>query len=171
MKTSDRIALEWPSARDFHQNSPAGADDQPLQTDGYANDVESGSEPHMAFNGKRQAASLAAIKLYISDHHDQQNLGVAELVAEFGLSRATIYRMFEPLGGVAKYILGLRLQRALIELGSPSNDHLRINDIAQSLGFANGPSFARAFRAHYAINPSAIRRNLRAAAAYDADQP
>ena len=160
---------EWPRAPDLDRECLDGdaQDEKVFEKDSDA----SLSESALVFRGRRQSASLVAIKGYIADHQAEQNFGVAQVVAEFGVSRATIFRMFEPLGGVAKYILGLRLQRALIELGSPSNDHLRINDIAQSLGFANGPSFARAFRARFAFNPSVIRRNLRAAAAHDANLP
>ena len=150
---------EWPRAPDLDRAHLGGdaRDEKEFEKDSDA--IRSGSA--FVFSGKRQSASLVAIKVYIADHYDKQNFGVTQLVAEFGVSRATIFRMFEPLGGVARYILALRLQKAMLELGSSSNSHLRINDIARSLGFANGPSFARAFRAHYAINPSAIRRNLR----------
>lgn len=159
--------VEWPRAPDLDRECLDGDGRDEMEFEKDKDAIRAGSA--LVTSGKRQSASLVAIKGYIADHHAEQNFGVAQVVAEFGVSRATIFRVFEPLGGVARYILELRLQRALLELGSSSNVHLRINDIAQSLGFSSGPSFARAFKAQFAFNPSDVRRNLKAAAAKRGD--
>jgi AraC-like DNA-binding protein len=106
-----------------------------------------------------QAASLVAIKRYIDQHLADPRLSAERLQNVFNLSRTSIYRMFEPLGGIAKFIQRRRLRRTLIDLSAQECSHLSIDAIAQNLGFRGRANFARAFKAQFGVTPSDVRRN------------
>src|SRR5262249_27356971 len=61
---------------------------------------------------------LAAIKRAIALNL-QGELSVDELCRRFQISRATLYRLFEPDGGLWRYIQDQRLHRAFQKLASP----------------------------------------------------
>lgn len=98
--------------------------------------------------------------------HIAANLGAPGLHAEalcgaFRLSRSQLYRLFEPLGGVAAYIQEQRLAQAYAELSDPAHGHRRIYDIAFSGGFASEAHFSRAFRRAFGLSPSEARAHAR----------
>lgn len=113
-------------------------------------------------NSNLRTASLIVIKRYIDENMDNTHLDVAHLTSTFGLSRASIYRMFEPLGGVATFIQHKRLRRALIQLSSDEFRHLQISEMSHNLGFPNATNFSRAFKARFGLLPSEVRRNPKA---------
>ena len=77
------------------------------------------------------------------------------LQARLNLSRATLYRVFAPLGGVASFIRERRLVRihALVASGSA----LPVKRLAAEFGFASGTHLTRAFRARFGYSLSALR--------------
>jgi AraC-like DNA-binding protein len=83
---------------------------------------------------------------------------VDKLARTFGLSRASLYRLFEPVGGVASYIRTRRLARARQELTTPGLEDRRIGPIAYRAGFQSIPAFNRAFRAAYGQTPRGTRK-------------
>lgn len=92
----------------------------------------------------------------------EENLSNPELDPEFltqtcGVSRASLYRQFEALGGVAKFIQERRLARVYQDLVDPSLAHERINTVSQRWGFTNAAVLTRAFRRQYDIKPSELR--------------
>jgi AraC-like DNA-binding protein len=100
---------------------------------------------------------LRQVLHYINTHLDDPGLGPARLIETFGLSRATLYRMFEREGGVAELIRVRRLTGAAIELGSPGGRGRRISEVARRWGFTDDSSFSRAFRAHFGVAPKDAR--------------
>ena len=68
-------------------------------------------------------------------HLDSPALQAEALCGQFRISRSQLYRLFEPLGGVAHYIQEQRVTRACAELCNPAHDHRRIYEIAFALGF------------------------------------
>jgi AraC-like DNA-binding protein len=108
--------------------------------------------------------SLAVICRYIESNLGARDLGVDRLVRTFGLSRASVYRLFEPLDGVAKYIRSRRLERAHQYLCAASLDNRRIAPIAYRVGFRSMAAFNRAYQEAYACTPRETRA-MRAAEA------
>lgn len=101
-------------------------------------------------------AKVGAILKFIDANLTSSLLEPDRVAAQFGLSRASLYRLFDPLGGVAGYIRERRLQRAMEELtarGSPSRS---IAAVGRKMGYPDAASFARAFRAQFGMTPSAI---------------
>jgi len=84
------------------------------------------------------------------------SLSPESLCRELGVSRSRLYRMFEELGGVARYIQRQRLLAALDRLADPS-ERAGIAQIADALGFLDHSSFSRAFRAEFGLSPSEAR--------------
>jgi AraC-like DNA-binding protein len=120
--------------------------------------------PELARLGRaesRSHASLVIIRRHIDQRLTQPGLNADSLAKRFGLSRASLYRLFEPVGGVAGYIRQARLDRAYQELMASENDGRRIGPIAFSLGFRNVSAFNRLFKARYGVSPREARENIR----------
>jgi AraC-like DNA-binding protein len=80
-----------------------------------------------------------------------------ELCAEFGISRASLYRVFTPYGGVAAYIQNQRLSHVFTALMNPMHKHRKISDLAFEWGFVSEPHFSRTFRKAFGMSPSDAR--------------
>ena len=104
------------------------------------------------------SALLSHLRRDIDANLSDPDLGPDLLMRRHGLSRARLYRLFEPLGGVADYIRRRRLRRCFLDLASPSRRDVRIAEIAQAWGFGNEAVFSRAFKARFGITPSEVRR-------------
>jgi AraC-like DNA-binding protein len=101
--------------------------------------------------------SLVVICRYIESNLGARDLGVVTLVRTFGLSRASLYRLFEPVGGVANYIRSRRLERAHQEICTAGLDSRRIAPIAYRSGFKSIAAFNRAYQEAYARTPRQSR--------------
>lgn len=75
------------------------------------------------------------------------------------VSRATLYRIFKPLGGVTSYIHLRRLSRCFEALSSSINDDKAIHDIARQWGYDSYPHFSRIFKKRYGIAPQELRES------------
>jgi AraC-like DNA-binding protein len=111
---------------------------------------------------RKGAPALASALLFEIKQHIEANLSSPDLTVErlsrhFAISRASLYRLFEPFGGIAKYIRKRRLHRSFVEITSPSKSRKRIGEIAYGLGFTNESDFSRAFRAAYGVTPKDAR--------------
>lgn len=78
------------------------------------------------------------------------------LCVDLGMSRSRLYRLFEPLGGIASYIRRQRLLRIRAAL-SDSMDTRSISRIAGQWGFVDASSFSRTFRHEFGISPKEAR--------------
>jgi AraC-like DNA-binding protein len=109
--------------------------------------------------------TFVAVRRYIDRNLASPDLGAERVAAEFHLSRASLYRLFEPVGGVAKYIRKARLSRAFQEIAAPELSNRRLGHIASSLGFRNVSAFGRMFHEVYGVTPRQARNQAREAAA------
>jgi AraC-like DNA-binding protein len=99
---------------------------------------------------------LSRIKRLIRANLSSATLGPARLCAMGGVSRSALYRLFEPLGGVARYIQRERLLSAYRLLTDPC-DRRGIAQMAEAVGFFDPSSFSRAFRAQFGVAPREVR--------------
>lgn len=84
------------------------------------------------------------------------DFGPQQLCRLLGVSRSRLYRLFEPLGGIAHYIQRQRMLAAHGALTDPrDNDH--IVKIAERVGFTDASGFSRAFRQEFGYSPSHAR--------------
>ncbi len=107
------------------------------------------------------AATGLAIRQYIGRHFANPRLTPEFLAAHFQVSRAHLYRLFKPYGGVSEYIRDRRLDWSLVELSKPSSARRRIIDIAVAAGFASEAHFSRVFRQAYGITPKEARQGIK----------
>jgi AraC-like DNA-binding protein len=106
--------------------------------------------------GDVRLALNVAIRQYIADHLDYLALDVDTLRREFFCSRATLYRLFEEDGGVARYIRDARLRACMHDLARPSATRKHIGLIATRWGFENPSHFNRLFKQSFGVVPSAV---------------
>lgn len=100
---------------------------------------------------------LHAIKDFIALHANDDDIGTEMLCQHFAMSRASIYRIFEPEDGLIHFLQQCRLKRALSLLISQSHSHLRIVDIAMECQFNSDVAFIRAFRRQFTLTPGQVR--------------
>jgi len=86
-------------------------------------------------------------------------LTVADVARAMGVSRSRLYRIFEPVGGVQRFILRRRLHSARVMLLQPSDRPLGIAEVAHATGFASATHFSRLFKARFGVSPSQARRD------------
>jgi AraC-like DNA-binding protein len=100
----------------------------------------------------------ATLRRYIKTNLADES--VTELTKRFGVSRASLYRLFASQGGIAEFIRRERLRGAFRDLRTASGVHARIGVIARRWGFGSETAFFRAFRSVYGASPSQVRAGL-----------
>ncbi len=113
--------------------------------------------PRTGDNEARKCVSSARLKLiqaYIEDHIFDPDLNTTQLCRVFGASRATIYRLLAPEGGVAHYVRERRIAHAFRQLCAGPASRGQVRAVAESLGFDDHSHFNRLFRNKYQIAPS-----------------
>lgn len=103
-----------------------------------------------------RATQMERAKQFIRDNLLQPDLGARELCRYLGMSRSSLYRLFEPLGGVARYIRSARLLDAHRAL-STASDTRPVYTIARELGFDDPSEFSRAFKHQFGYSPTEAR--------------
>ncbi|NEU12735.1 helix-turn-helix domain-containing protein [Methylobacterium sp. BTF04] len=93
-----------------------------------------------------------AIRHYIEEELASESLDVDAVIARFKISRATLYRLFEAVGGVAGYIRERRLLRAM-RLLSAEGARPRVSAVAYATGFSDEKTFSRAFNRRFGLLP------------------
>ena len=108
-------------------------------------------------HGNRQDAtpSLPAMEQYLQARL-RAEVGVAELCRQFGVSRSTVFRLFEPHGGVNAYLGRLRIERVYADLHNADPQRVHVGEIAASWRFYEPSSFSRKFRRHFGVLPSEV---------------
>jgi len=114
------------------------------------------AEESMASETRRTL--LATIKRHIESQLGAPELNGDAVCRQFGLSRATLARLFEAEGGLTHYVQLRRLHRAFVMLGSAAYRHWRIIDIALECNFSSDATFTRAFRKLFDLTPGDVRR-------------
>lgn len=108
----------------------------------------------------RDDARLVAMKSYLRRRLADPDLSGTNLQQHFHYSRATVYRLFEPDGGVAHFIRHERLRRCHEELTHPGIG-TTVRAVAARWGYPDPARFARAFRSRYGSPPAALLREAR----------
>jgi AraC-like DNA-binding protein len=111
---------------------------------------------------------------FIDRHLGNPDLTPALVEANLPLSRSSLYRLFEPLGGVRSAILARRLERSMKTLLTGSAAKPALRAIARDHGFLTEQQFGRAFRARFGVSPyqfyDMVRRRDHAALAAQAQR-
>lgn len=94
---------------------------------------------------------------YIESHTDPCAVSVDELLFVLQLPRATLYRAFKSKGGVATFLLSMRLEKAKLLLST----NLSAKEVAAQCGFKSESNFRLRFLTRYGETPGVYRRRYR----------
>ncbi len=100
------------------------------------------------------------VRAHIERHVHDPALGLETLQKTFGLSRSTLYRLFETTGGVERVIARRRLAEVRRLLVTPEGARFSIADLARRAGYTSQSSFTRAFGRAFGTTPRDLRRGL-----------
>jgi AraC-like DNA-binding protein len=110
-----------------------------------------------------QAVLRAHVRRLIRERLGSATLTPDRLWREAGVSRTTLYRVFEPSGGVAAVIQIERLEAAKRMLSNPM-ERRTIQRIAEAVGFFDPSTFSRSFRRRFGMPPSELRERAQTGA-------
>jgi AraC-like DNA-binding protein len=122
---------------------------------GIALDTGGGRAPAASSEARDTALTLAAREA-IEARLRSPTLTPDWLCRHLGISRSTLYRLFEASGGVLGYIRGRRLERVRETLVLPG-PRPRLADLAESWGFSDAAHLSRLFRGQYGVTPGEYR--------------
>jgi AraC-like DNA-binding protein len=114
--------------------------------------VSAGAPPEFV-----QQSELLRVQSFIKERLAMPDLEPDKVAEGVGTSRAQLYRLFAPIGGVAEYIRQQRLRRCFADLLSAQHAHRQIADIAYGWGFNDPGHFAKAFKQRFGRTPSEMR--------------
>jgi AraC-like DNA-binding protein len=104
-----------------------------------------------------RAANLARVKRVMRARSAAQDLALADVARECGLSLRYLHDLFRDDGRTAsEFLRGERLQRARRMLESAPTR--LVTDVSMSCGFSSPSQFATAFRRAYGISPRDVKR-------------
>jgi AraC-like DNA-binding protein len=127
-----------------------------------------GADPQAAGAGG-SATLLRQACRFIEMHLAEPALSAQAVCAAFKLSRATLYRLFTPLGGVSAFIKERRLLRVHDQLSA--GDARSIAQVAEAHGFVDVSHFGKAFRERFGYSPGEARQRAVAAPAPVVEAP
>jgi AraC-like DNA-binding protein len=94
---------------------------------------------------------------YIRTHLCDADLSPSSICTALSVSRPHLYRAFEAVGGVQRFIQQQRLHLAHDELRHPAGRHETIGAIADRCGFVSFAHFSSLFREEFGESPRDIR--------------
>lgn len=118
--------------------------------------------PEQDGDTRRQARDAVAdlIIAFIERHIDSPDLTVDLILKNFGVSRASLYRIFEAKGGVRQYISDRRLYRAIADITHAPVHRGSISAAAEKWGFSSNANFNRAVKRKFGVPPKTLIQPL-----------
>ncbi len=100
------------------------------------------------------AGREVAVRRFVKNNLKTPGLDADMICKSLNLSRAVLYRIYQPEGGVSHAITTLRLEGAYRDLAISEPKRGVIAQVAQSWCFFDGAHFSRLFRQTFAVTPS-----------------
>lgn len=110
-------------------------------------------------------ALVTAAKSFIRERVETgEPVNVSIVAQALDASRATLYRAFEPIGGVAAYIRTERLRACLGDMTRLARGEIAmtLGELAMRRGFESDAQFSRAFKTQFGMTPTEAKRALAA---------
>ena len=91
------------------------------------------------------------------DNHYSSNIKISQFADKYFFSKEYLTRQFKARYhcGIYEYVLQVRMERARELLLNPE---IKIQEIAQRVGYADNNYFSKAFRTYYGISPTAFQQ-------------
>lgn len=96
----------------------------------------------------------ALVKAFIDRNLRNSDLSSEFIMQELGISRTSLYRLFEAEGGLVRYIADCRLDRCMADLADAPASRGQVRRIAEVWGFFHPGNFNRRFRERFEAAPS-----------------
>jgi len=93
---------------------------------------------------------------FIEANLENSNLSTGLIFSQFGVSRATLYRMFEPLDGVRSYVTYRRATAALYFISQYENRRGVVQAACERWGFSSPANFNRTVQRLFGNSPKAL---------------
>lgn len=99
---------------------------------------------------------LNRLNQIITEHLDNEQLGIPFICDKIGISRASLYNKLKALTdmGANDYITQIRMERAIWLI---LHTELSVNDIADKTGFSTARYFSTVFKQHTGCSPTQYR--------------
>jgi AraC-like DNA-binding protein len=112
-----------------------------------------------AGNGELRAARLSAIKSDILSIIGQHSLSIHGIASRHGVTVRYVHQLFAADGiSFNRFVLLQRLCAVHRMLSDARSAKRTVSAIAFEMGFGNLPHFERAFKRHYRMKPSDVRK-------------
>lgn len=118
--------------------------------------LQEGGAAEQANHHRLAAERLAHIRAVSASRLGDPDFDTDDLVEISEMSRASLYRLLAPHGGVAGYLQNRRLERVRVALGSP-HDRRSFAEIAEDNGFRDERQCARLFQKRFHLRPGDYR--------------
>jgi len=102
--------------------------------------------------GRTALPTKAIVEAVVDTNLDRTDLTPAWIAERLGISRATLYRAFEPYGGVKTFVADRRMQRAWTLVASANGPAFA--EIAKACGFATLRRFEKTFSERFGVSPA-----------------
>lgn len=106
---------------------------------------------------RQERVRREAVRCVIEANIADADLSVQHIVDLTGISRARLYRLFEPQGGVARFIHLCRLQHLRGHLDDRACDSRSLAELAPLSGFSGESHAGRLFKQFFSVSPGAYR--------------
>jgi AraC-like DNA-binding protein len=113
--------------------------------------------PARLSDSTRQTVDRARAVAMIDRELFSARLSADRVCSGTGISRSSLYRLFEADNGVASYIRMRRLDALRSDLVDPRNKHQTVVQLSEKRGFHSPSTLNRAFRRKFGCTPQEIR--------------
>lgn len=101
--------------------------------------------------------SMVRARSLIDARLGDPDLTPESVAAELGVSRAKLYRLFKPLGGVSAFVQVRRLDHAFRTIMEDKAGAVSLSEVGYRHGFRSDANFNRAFRRRFGAPPGRLR--------------
>lgn len=96
------------------------------------------------------------IQRFIVQNLESPDLSVEQVLNQHGVSRASLYRMFETYGGIRSFVTNLRASKAILDIWQNENQRGIVRSAGARWGFSTGNDFNRTVRRLYGNSPKRL---------------
>ena len=117
------------------------------------------AKPHYTARERVDGDRVMAIAAFIDEHVRHADLGIDMLCERFHMSRATLYRQMQHVGGVKRYMQVRRLARCFDEMRkNPDLESSYLRALVRSYHFRSFGDFSNRYQQYFGVDPVLLLR-------------
>ncbi|NQY38628.1 MAG: hypothetical protein HRT80_00870 [Henriciella sp.] len=151
------VHAEWEAAFNSAKNSRGKLSSHVFERLAAAIKISLGVNPRRE-DVRNQSRELLfrEIQRFIVTNLDSPDLSVDLVLAQHGVSRASLYRMFDSYGGIRTYITNLRASKAMIGIWQNATQRGIVQSMQTQWAFKSGNDFNRTVRRLFGNTPKRL---------------